>query len=177
MMVGMSFLQMIPTWEIIKPIAILIFFIATIWFALRWRSQTAPSQRSLLFRSFIFFPFLAICTLVLPLHFLITFRIDYDYVATYQFQGLPTTLYIYETSCFFDARGSCNVYATDIKRRVGILPIMTNLISCPCIFNRPTLQGDIATFTVEKSRDKSKDAISAVSVNMRHGKVVKVTDY
>ncbi|WP_103668770.1 hypothetical protein [Pseudanabaena sp. BC1403] len=168
-LVGMWFVQMIPTWEIVQPIAILIFFILTIVFAFRWRSQTAPSQRIKLFRPFIFFPFLAIFVLVSPLlYFLLTFRFDYGYVATYQFQGLPTTLYIYETSCFLDGR--CLKYsATDIKIRVGILPIMTNLISCPCLFNKPYLQGDIATFTIEKSRDKSK---VAVSIDMRNGKLL-----
>jgi hypothetical protein len=50
---------------------------------------------------------------------------------------------------------------------------MTNLISCPCLFNKPYLQGDIATFTIEKSRDKSK---VAVSIDMMYGKVVKVAD-
>ena len=177
-LVGMWFVQMIPTWEIVQPIAILIFFILTIVFAFRWRSQTAPSQRIKLFRPFIFFSFLgifAISVLVSPLlYFLLTFRIfDYGYVDTYQFQGLPTTLYIYETSCFPDARGSCRVYDNDIKIRVGILPIMTNLISSPCLFNEPYLQGDIATFTIKKSRDKCK---VAVSIDMRHGKVVKVAD-
>jgi hypothetical protein len=167
-LVGMCLVEMIPTWEIVKPIAMLIFLIITIWFAFRLRSQTAPSQRSLLFRPLIFFPFLATFVLVLPLYFIATLRIDYGYVATYQFQGLPTTLYVYETSCFLDARGLCNVYATDIKRRVGILPIMTNLLSCPCLFNKPYLQGDVATFTIEASRDQSK---VAVSIDMRNGKL------
>ncbi|PZV14714.1 MAG: hypothetical protein DCF20_12065 [Pseudanabaena sp.] len=175
-LVGMWFVQMIPTWEIVQPIAILIFFILTIVFAFRWRSQTAPSQRIKLFRPFIFFPFLAIfaiSVLVSPLlYFLLTFRIDYGYVATYQFQGLPTALYIYETSCFPDSRGACDVYATDIKRRVGILPVMTNLLSCPCLFNKPILQGDIATFPIEASRDKVK---VAVSIDMKYG-TVKVAD-
>jgi predicted membrane protein len=172
-LVGMYFVQMIPTWEIVQPISMLIFLIMTLWFAFRSRSQIAPSQRSLLFRPLIFFPFLATFVLVLPMYFIATFRINYDYVATYQFKGLPTTLYVYETSCFLEARGSCDVYATDIKRKVGILPIMTNLLSCPCLFNKPYLQGNVATFTIETSRDKSK---VPVSIDMKYG-TVKVADY
>ena len=172
-LIGMSFVQMIPTWEIVKPIAILIFLILTIWFAFRWRSQTARSQRTLLFRPFIFFPFLAIFTLAVPFVLLVNIAfayLDYHPVSTYQFQDLPTTLYIYENTCWPpDSRTECKYYSTEIRRRVWILPITTTLLSCPCFFEQPILQGDIATFPIEASRDKSK---ASVSVDMRHGNLL-----
>lgn len=177
MLVGISFVQMIPTWEMFKPIAILVFLIVTIWFAFRWRSQTARNQRVILFRPFIFFPFLAIFTLAVPFFLLVNLVIaylDYRPVATYQFQDLPTTLYIYENTCFPpDSRTECNYYSTEIRSRVWILPVTTTLLSCPCFFEKPILRGDIATFPIEASRDKSK---VAVSIDMRYGKVVKVSD-
>jgi len=172
-LVGISFVQMIPTWEMFKPITILVFLIVTIWFAFRWRSQTARNQRVILFRPFIFFPFLAIFTLAVPFFLLFNLAIaylDYHPVATYQFQDLPTTLYIYENTCFPpDSRTECDYYSTDIRRRVWILPVTTTLLSCPCFFEKPILRGDIATFPIEASRDKSK---VAVSIDMRYGKVV-----
>ena len=171
--IGMSFVQMIPTWEIVKPIAILIFLIMTIWLAFRWRSQTARNQRVMLFRPFIFFPFLAIFTLAVSFFLLVNLAISYlDYhpVATYQFQNLPTTLYIYENTCFPpDSRTECDYYSTEIRSRVWILPVTTTLLSCPCFFEKPILQGAIATFSIEASRDKSK---IAVSIDMRYGKVI-----
>ena len=176
-LVGMSFVQMIPTWEIVKPIAILIFLIMAIGLAFRWRSQTAHNQRVILFRPLIFFPFLAIFTLAVPFFLLFNLAfayLDYHPVATYQFQDLPTTLYIYENTCFPpDSRTECDYYATEIRRRVWILPITTTLRSCPCFFEKPILRGDIATFPIEVSRNKSK---VAVSIDMRYGKVVKVAD-
>jgi hypothetical protein len=173
-LVVMSFVQMIPTWEIVKPIAVLIFLIITIWLAFRWRSQTARNQRVMLFRPLIFFPFLAIFTLAVPFFLLVNLAIaylDYHPVATYQFPDLPTTLYIYENTCFPpDSRTECNYYSTEIRRRVWILPVTTTLLSCPCFFEKPILRGDIATFPIEASRDKSK---LAVSIDMRYGKVVE----
>ena len=172
-LVGMSFVQMIPTWEIVKPIAVLIFLIMVIVFAFRWRSQTARNQRVILFRPFIFFSFLAIFTLAVTFFLLVNLAIaylDYHPVATYQFQDLPTTLYIYENTCFPpDSRTECDYYSTEIRRRVWILPITTTLLSCPCFFEKPILRGDIATFPIEASRDKSK---VAVSIDMRYGTVV-----
>ena len=171
--IGMIFVQMIPTWEIVKPIAILIFLIMTIWLAFRWRSQTARNQRVMLFRPFIFFPFLAIFTLAVTFFLLVNLAfayLDYHPVATYQFQDLPTTLYIYENTCFPpDSRTECDYYSTEIRSRVWILPVTTTLLSCPCFFEKPILQGAIATFPIEASRDKSK---IAVSIDMRYGKVV-----
>ncbi|WP_434685388.1 hypothetical protein [Pseudanabaena minima] len=173
-LVGMSFVQMIPTWEIVKPIAVLIFLIMVIGFAFRWRSQTARKQRVILFRPFVFFPFLAIFTLVVPFFLLVNLAfayLDYRPVATYQFQDLPTTLYIYENTCFPpDSRTECGYYSTEIRTRVWILPITTTLLSCPCFFEKPILRGDIATFPIEASRDKSK---TAVSIDMRYGKLVR----
>jgi hypothetical protein len=173
-LVGISFVQMIPTWEMFKPIAVLIFLIIIIWLAFRWRSQTARNQRVMLFRPLIFFPFLAIFTLAVPFFLLVNLVIaylDYHPVATYQFPDLPTTLYIYENTCFPpDSRTECNYYSTEIRRRVWILPITTTLLSCPCFFEKPILRGDIATFPIEASRDKSK---LAVSIDMRYGKVVE----
>ncbi|ELS30373.1 hypothetical protein [Pseudanabaena biceps] len=78
---------MIPTWEIVKPIAVLIFLIITIWLAFRWRSQAAASQRVMLFRALIFFPFLGIFTLSVTSFLLFNLAIaylDYRPVATYQ---------------------------------------------------------------------------------------------
>lgn len=168
---------MIPTWEMFKPIAILIFLIMSIGLAFRWRSQTARNQRVMLFRPFIFFPFLAIFTLAVPFFLLVNLAfayLDYRPVATYQFQDLPTTLYIYENTCFPpDSRTECDYYSTEIRTRVWILPITTTLLSCPCFFEKPILRGDIATFPMEASRDKSK---VAVSIDMRYGKVVKIAD-
>ena len=173
-LVVMSFVQMIPTWEMVKPIAILVFLIVTIWFAFRWRSQTARNQRVMLFRPLIFFPFLAIFTLAVPFFLFVNLAIaylDYHPVATYQFQDLPTTLYIYENTCFPpDSRTECDYYSTEIRLRVWILPVTTTLLSCPCFFEKPILRGDIATFPIEASRDKSK---VAVSIDMRYGKVVE----
>lgn len=176
-LVGMSFVQMIPTWEIIKPIAILIFLILTIWFAFRWRSQTARNQRVKLFRPFIFFPFLTIFTLAVPLFLFIKIAFSYlDFhipVATYQVQGLPTILYIYENTCWPpDSRSECKYYSTEIRQRVWILPFTTTLLSCPCFFEKPIFEGNIATFPIEASRDKSK---VAVSIDMKYG-TVKVAD-
>lgn len=171
---------MIPTWEIVKPIAILVFLIMTIWFAFKWRSQTARTQRVLLFRAFVFFPFLAIFILAITFFLFVNLVLEplafsYHPVAKYQFQDLPTTLYIYENTCFPpDSRTECNYYSTEIRHRVWILPITTTLLSCPCFFEKPILRGDIATFPIEASRDKSK---VAVSIDMRYGKVVKVADW
>ncbi|TYQ23441.1 hypothetical protein PseudUWO311_22670 [Pseudanabaena sp. UWO311] len=175
-LVGMFFVQMIPTWEIVQPIAILIFFILTIVFAFRWRSQTARNQRVKLFRPFIFFPFLAIFTLAAPLILFIHIAFYLDLhrpVATYQVQGLPTILYIYENTCWPpDSRTECKYYSTEIRQRVWILPFTTTILSCPCFFEKPIFQGDIATFPIEASRDKSK---VAVSIDMKYG-TVKVAD-
>jgi hypothetical protein len=171
-LVGLSFVQMIPTWEIVKPIAILIFLILTIVFAFRWRSQTARNQRVKLFRPFIFFPFLAILTLAVPLILFINIAFAYlDYpVSTHQIQGLLTVIYIYENTCWPpDSRIECDYYSTEIRSRLWILPITTTLLSCPCFFEKPIFQGDIATFPIESSRDKSKVAIS---IDMRHGKLL-----
>ena len=172
--IGMSFVQMIPSWEIVKPITILIFLIMVIGFAFRWRSQTDRHQRVMLFRPFIFFPFLAIFTLAVSFFLLVNLAIaylDYHPVATYQFQDLPTTLYIYENTCFPpDSRTECDYYSTEIRSRVWILPVTTTLLSCPCFFEKPILRGDIATFPIEASRDQSK---LAVSIDMRYGKVVE----
>ena len=175
-LVGMSFVQMIPNWEIVKPIAILIFLILTIVFAFRWRSQTAHNQRVKLFRPFIFFPFLAIFTLEVPLFLFINIAfayLDYRHVSTHQFQGLPTILYIYENTCWPpDSRTECKYYSTEIRQRVWILPFTTTLLSCPCFFEKPIFQGDIATFPIEATRDKVK---VAVSIDMKYG-TVKVAD-
>jgi len=177
MLVGMSFVQMIPSWDIAKPIAILIFLIMSIGLAFRWRSQTARTQRVLLFRAFVFFPFLAIIlavTFFLFINLALLAYGDYHPVAKYQFQDLPTTLYIYENTCFPpDSRTECNYYATEIRQRVWILPVTTTLLSCHCFLEKPILQDDIATFPIEASRDKSK---VAVAVDMRYGKVVKLVD-
>ena len=100
--------------------------------------------------------------------------LDYWPVATYQFQDLPSTLYIYENTYFPpDSRTECDYYSTEIRRRVWILPVTTALLSCPCFFEKPILRGDIVTFPIEASRGKSKVAIS---IDMRYSKVVKVTD-
>ncbi|MFM7601792.1 MAG: hypothetical protein ACKO7R_11435 [Pseudanabaena sp.] len=176
-LIGMSFVQMIPTWEIVKPITVLIFLMMVIGFAFRWRSQTPRNQRVILFRPFIFFPFLAIFTLAVPFFLLVNLAfayLDYRPVATYQFPDLPTTLYIYENTCFPpDSRTECNYYSTEIRRRLWILPITTTLLSCPCFFEKPILRGDIATFSIEESRDKSE---VAVSIDMRYGRVVQAAD-
>lgn len=167
---------MIPTWEIVKPIAVLIFLILTIVFAFRWRSQTTHKQRTLLFCPFIFFPFLTILTLAVPFFLLVNLWIaylDYHPVSTHQIQGLPTLLYIYENTCWPpDSRIECDYYSTEIRRRVWILPITTTLLSCPCFFEKPIFQGDIAIFAIEASRYKDKVAVSAVSIDMRNGKLL-----
>ncbi len=175
--VGMSFIHTIPNWLLLKPISMFIFLIVTIWLAARWRSQTPLNQRLPLFNRFIFFPFLTIFIMVAPCSWafnMLTSELLYFHVATYQFEGLPTTIYIYEDTCWPpDSRTECNSYSTEIRRRVWILPVTTTLLSCPCFFEKPILRGDIATFPIEASRDKSK---VAVSIDMRYGKVLKVAD-
>jgi hypothetical protein len=105
--------------------------------------------------------------------FLMIMSADFDAptIETLNYQGYPTTAYLYNYTCFPpDSATECDTYHGKLKFKIGITPFVETKFICPCLFGTPERVGEWVTIPLIDNRDKK---LSSIKINLKTSDVIK----
>jgi hypothetical protein len=177
---GILFLPMIPSWEPAQLVAsALACLVAGAWLVglgvRRHRARSIARRVVSALARTVLVVGLALAALVAKVLGVVSERGAYMGsfpTGPYGTARAPASVYNYELSCYIpDSSTECDYYSSEMRLRVGVLPVTRSLGKFPCAFEEPAAEGDRLVFPVLGCRGIGREEGEALVVDVTTGAI------